>query len=219
MDGIHDLGGMEGFGPVAATFEQNPFPGFADWEKRVVGLSYTLPLDGMTIDWFRHVVELMAPRDYLQTAYFDKWCAAYVVMFTDNGTFTLPDFGRPSALADTGAPSGEAVAAVLAQDRASAGSYERPAGSPPAFAVGQTVRTRAHMHSGHHRLPRYARDAEGRIISHHGCHPLPDASARGTETPEHLYTVRFDARTLWGPDAPPNDHVALDLWESYLVPA
>lgn len=219
MDGIHDLGGMEGFGPINATFDQNPFASFADWEKRVVGLSYTLLLEGTTIDWFRHVIELMEPKDYLKSAYFDKWYAAYIVMLVDNGKFAVPDFGQPSDAINAKPPSEDAVAAVLEQDRASAASYEMDAKTSPALVVGQSVRARSHMHSGHHRLPRYARGAEGRIVAHHGCHPLPDKSARGDVVPEHLYTVRFGARSLWGPDAAPNDFVSLDLWESYLVPS
>ena len=74
--------------------------------------------------------------------------------------------------------------------------------------------------AGHTRLPRYARGKAGSIVSHHGAHVLPDASAHGKgDMPQHLYTVRFAARELWGECANPRDSVHLDLWESYLEPA
>jgi nitrile hydratase len=90
----------------------------------------------------------------------------------------------------------------------------------PRFAVGQRVRARTMQPTGHTRLPRYARGKTGIIVSHHGGHVLPDASAHGKgDSPQHLYTVRFTARELWGEAANPRDSVHLDLWESYLEPA
>ena len=45
----------------------------------------------------------------------------------------------------------------------------------------------------------------------------PTHLARG-ENPQWLYTVRFNARDLWGPDADPNLSVSVDAWEPYLEP-
>lgn len=219
MDGIHDLGGMEGFGPVKATFDQNPFPGLEDWEKTMWGLSRTIPVEGMTIDWFRHVVERMVPKDYISYPYFNKWCATFMVLLVDNGVAAIGEFPQHRTEERRGAPSNDAVQKTLDLVRQRDNSFQKNADVPAKFRVDQGVRTRKHMASPHTRLPRYARGATGVVIAHHGCHPLPDLSARGTEEPEHLYTVKFDAQTLWGPDANPRDTVSLDLWESYLVPA
>jgi nitrile hydratase len=72
----------------------------------------------------------------------------------------------------------------------------------------------------HTRLPRYVRGRAGTIKSLHGCHVFPDTNALGRgENPQWLYTTRFNARDLWGPDADPNLSVSVDAWESYLEPA
>jgi nitrile hydratase len=51
----------------------------------------------------------------------------------------------------------------------------------------------------------------------HGAHVFPDTHAHtGEDDPRPLYSVRFTARELWGPDADARDSVSLDLWEPYL---
>ncbi|HKZ07234.1 MAG TPA: SH3-like domain-containing protein, partial [Methylomirabilota bacterium] len=96
---------------------------------------------------------------------------------------------------------------------------ERPATRPPRFAVGDAVITRNIHPPGHTRLPRYARGKHGVIHRQHGTHVFPDSNAHGGgEQPQPLYSVRFDARELWGLSAEPNQHVYIDLWEPYLEP-
>ena len=73
---------------------------------------------------------------------------------------------------------------------------------------------------GHTRLPRYARGKVGVIDHVHGTFVYPDTNAHGGgEQPQPLYCVRFEARELWGPQAPRQDSVRVDLWEDYLEPA
>jgi hypothetical protein len=97
--------------------------------------------------------------------------------------------------------------------------YERATGEPARFRVGERVRTRNMHPTGHTRLPRYARGRAGVVERVHGAHVLPDANAHGAgEQPQHLYTVRFDARELWGASADPALTVTIDAWESYLEP-
>ena len=89
----------------------------------------------------------------------------------------------------------------------------------PRFAVGDRVITREMHPRGHTRLPRYARGKRGIIHLVHGIHVFPDTNAHGLgEMPQALYSVRFEARQLWGDTAEPNQWVHLDLWESYLEP-
>jgi nitrile hydratase len=98
--------------------------------------------------------------------------------------------------------------------------YAREIAARPAFAVGQTVTTRNHQPAGHTRLPAYVRCRRGTVVRAHGGMVFPDDNALGRgENPQHLYTVRFDARTLWGASAEPGTFVHVDLFESYLEPA
>lgn len=85
------------------------------------------------------------------------------------------------------------------------------------FATGARVRTSLVDPPHHTRLPRYVRGRTGLIVEPQGAHPLPDDRARGLPEPrvETVYTVRFDARDLWGEGS---HSVTVDLWESYLQP-
>lgn len=217
MDAIHDLGGMEGFGPIPIDTGDAPFT-YA-WEQRMWGLARAGIAHGITIDWFRHGLELMPPRDYLNFRYFNKWCANYFMLMIDAGTLSLDEVASGHSAAPVIAATPLSVDDIISRNRGSNVSFARETDAAPAFAPGDNVGTLAHGHSGHTRLPRYARSRTGTIVAHHGAHVLADDGARGIETPEHLYTVSFSARELWGPDANENDDVTLDLWESYLVPA
>jgi nitrile hydratase len=85
------------------------------------------------------------------------------------------------------------------------------------FAVGARVVTRNINPTGATRLPRYARGKRGTVDRDHGVFIFPDANAAGQgQKPQHLYSVRFSARELWGAEAAAKDRVYLDLWEDYL---
>jgi nitrile hydratase beta subunit len=91
---------------------------------------------------------------------------------------------------------------------------------PPRFKPGDPVVARNIHPSGHTRLPRYVRGRRGVIDRDHGVFVFPDAHALGRgDKPQHVYSVRFTARELWGPDAPPGDALYIDLWDDYLDPA
>ncbi|MEM8631227.1 MAG: nitrile hydratase subunit beta [Pseudomonadota bacterium] len=215
MDGIHDLGGMEGFGPIKT--DSPPFT--YDWERRVWAIVQNTRggLEGGTIDWWRHTIECMEPSTYLSVSYFEKWCLNQMTQFIDCGTFTLEEVvsGETTRLQDPPAPSG--VNGALARLRANEVFFDGPNETPPAFSEGDVVRTLAHVAASHTRLPRYAREKTGRILAYRGAHMFPDTSAKGAHEPRHLYTVDFSACDLWGDGADPKDTVTLDLWEDYLV--
>jgi nitrile hydratase len=218
MDGIHDLGGMEGFGPVPVDADR-PFRDLEDWEKRMWGLARSGLARGTTIDWYRHGLERMVPSDYLRFVYFQKWCTNYLVLLVDNGVVTMDDEKRGQVETPDAPAAALTAENVLAINAKADVSFETEAQREPAFAPGAAVRTHRRGSAGHSRLPRYARDAKGTVIAHRGCHLLPDEGARGNHLGEHLYTVEFAAPELWGDEANPRDTVTLDLWESYLVPA
>jgi nitrile hydratase len=88
------------------------------------------------------------------------------------------------------------------------------------FKPGDRVLTRNLHPIGHTRLPRYARARQGTITCDYGVFIFPDTHSRGEGVKaQHLYSVRFSARELWGPEAREADGVYLDLWDDYLDPA
>jgi len=140
----------------------------------------------------------MVPQDYLSFPYFNKWCATQIALILDNDVATVEDFLEQVVNVEPVAASQAGIEAIVEENRGWEFSYKVPSDIPAAYAVGQMVRTQRHMHAGHTRLPRYARDVIGEVIAQHGCHPLADQSAHGSQEPQHLYTVRFEAQTLWG---------------------
>lgn len=212
MDGPHDLGGKDGFGPVDTTA-----PPFArDWEARQWALSKNVPLPGGTIDFWRHGIENMDPATYLSIPYFEKWCLNEFAHRVDQGVFTMGEVLTGKAETRQEQPAEPLdMDGTLARMRANNTDFSVGMDRAPAFRVGDQVRTINTPVAGHTRLPSYARGHTGTIIAHHGGHLYADAGARGKHQGEHLYTVEFTARELWGTDAP--DAVHLDLWEPYLV--
>ncbi|MDJ0611713.1 MAG: nitrile hydratase subunit beta [Kiloniellales bacterium] len=219
MDGVHDLGGMEGFGPLAIEPDEPPF--HHDWEARVMALRLLMGFwRRWNIDAGRHSIENLPPADYLSMTYYEKWLASVANLSVGAGLLSREEVasGRPAPGAEKATPPVDAAAFLrfLPTGRPS----EREVNAAPAFAVGDRVRTARHMHCGHTRLPRYCRDRVGEVVLHHGAHVFPDVSATlAGEAPQHLYTVRFSARELWGEAADPRHSVTADLWESYLAPA
>jgi nitrile hydratase subunit beta len=87
------------------------------------------------------------------------------------------------------------------------------------FLVGQRVRARNINPVGHTRLPRYARGKFGTIERDGGIEELQDTEIQGLGPKrQHVYTVRFAARELWGEQANLRDSVYVDMWEGYLEP-
>lgn len=218
MNGPHDLGGRMGFGPIAPERDEPLF--HAAWEPRVLGLTLACgALGAWSIDESRHARESLAPADYLRFPYYRIWFEALGVLLARHGEIAPgePAAGhaaRPGIRTERRLPAGR-VAEVLA----AGGPTERAAGTPARFAVGDAVRTRNLHPAGHIRLPGYARDKAGRIERVIAPHVFPDSSATGDgEAPQWLYTVSFDAATLWGPNADAGGQVMIDAWESYLEP-
>ena len=217
MDGPHDLGGREGFGPIDVNEPEAPF--HADWEGRMWAIARTTGQPDWTIDWWRHVRELIEPVDYLGRPYFDSWAQTQLAAFIDSGALTLEEAVSGKAAGPPQEPPPPVSAAeVMAAVAKFAVRFDRPIDAAPAFRVGDPVRTIMAGHGGHTRLPQYARGRAGVIHVHHGAHVFPDASAEGREEGQHLYTVVFDAGALWREARGRGDKVFLDLWESYLEP-
>ena len=218
MDGVHDLGGREGFGPILDKDDERPF--HAEWEMRAYGLTLASGSSAdWTIDWFRHCRELAVPVDYLTRPFFDQWITTRAAQLTDAGYLTLDEIksGASTFAANPSRPPPtlEAVRAFVKTPTSFAVSVNRP----PRFALGEKVRCRLDGVTGHTRLPGYVRGRSGAVHAHHGGHVLPDASAHGEKRGEHLYTVSFASSDLWPEAKGRADRVFVDLWESYLEPA
>jgi len=222
MDGVHDVGGMDGFGPVDTAETGDTF--HEEWE----GVTYAAFVAGLGsgtfgIDAFRHSIERLPPADYLTASYYDRWVRAIARLFVERGVLdstalrqrtaafaageaTVPERDDPELL-------GELAAGVVE-------AYDSDGdGGEPRFAEGDRVAVRNHNPAGHTRCPGYVRRAEGVVRTCRGHHTLPDAAAHGEERTEPLYNVRFDPEELWGERADRATAVSVDLWESYLSPA
>ena len=214
MNGVHDMGGTHGLGPIAPETDEPLF--HHDWEGRVHALVIASPTRA-NIDAGRHQRELIPGPVYLAMTYYEKWFEALRQLLLSGGYVT--DEEMAAARADPAAP--KATPRLAPQDvtrgLSRLGSYLRDAPAPAAFAVGERVRARNLHPTGHTRLPRYARGRVGVIERVHGAHVFPDTHAHtGVDDPRWLYLVRFTSRELWGPDADEHDSVSLDLWEPYL---
>lgn len=220
MNGVHDMGGMHGFGPVEPERDEPVF--HYDWEKKVFALRFASGAMGKwNIDMARHANERMPPADYLAATYYERWLNGLERLLLEGGVVTqrelesgrssapLPDEDRARVL------RAAAVDGVLAAGK----NYRVDEAVAQRFAVGTSVMARNVHPAGATRLPRYARGRRGVIARNHGVFIFPDANAAGVgRKPQHLYNVRFRARELWGETASPHDAVYLDLWDDYLEP-
>lgn len=212
-----DLGGRDGYGAVVPEAEGDLF--HADWEPRVLALTLAMGATGSwNIDASRSVRETLP--DYPQLSYYQIWLAALQrlmqqrAMLFEDEVVAAQSLHPPAPVARV-LTAGN-VPAVLAKGSPT----ERPAATAARFALGQRVRTRSERVDHHTRLPGYAHGHVGTIERVHGAHVFADTHAQGLgEQPQWLYTVVFDGRELWGPDAAAGLRVSVDAWEPYLEAA
>ena len=218
MNGVHDMGGMHGHGPINPEKDEPVF--HEPWEARMLGIRRAGAFSpGFNIDRWRHIRELIPPHLYLSRSYYDHWHMTYVVALLQSGMTTREEIKSGHAAPGGAKRTDAARADQVWQSQKSLDIFTRSVDTPPMFGIGQQVRTRNINPTGHTRLPRYARGKVGIVQIHHGGHVFPDTNAHMLgEAPQHLYTVAFSARELWGPDASVRDEISADLWESYLDP-
>lgn len=217
MDGIHDLGGRQGFGRVETDEEEVAF--HSDWEARAFAIVRAMTMaPDWTLDKFRFTREQIEPADYLTRPYYDQWMQCYAAMMVGSGVASVAEIASghtQTGPADLGPPRGPD--SVAGEQSIARKSFDRPEGSPPVFSVGSRVQTKPYAHGGHTRLASYVRGHKGEVRHVRGTFVFPDDSARGVTRAEPLYTVVFKASDLW-PGEGCAHFVNLDLWESYLEP-
>lgn len=217
MNGVHDMGGMQGMGPIQVEKNEPVF--HARWEARVIAMRRAMAATGKLRGNFRAAIESIAAADYLRMSYYEKWFTALVEQLVASGLVTRAEIesGKPAK------GSAKAIPALKASDAATLSFRVAPAilnvAVDPLFQVGQRVRARNMHPVSHTRLPRYARGRTGVIERDRGVQVFPDTAALSLgNKPQHVYSVRFAARELWGEQASPRDAVYIDMWDDYLEP-
>ncbi|MEX3010622.1 nitrile hydratase subunit beta [Hoeflea sp. TYP-13] len=216
MDGIHDMGGTQGWGTVRIEPDE---PVFADlWHGRTFALGLaSMGVSGTNLDAFRHSLERLHPLDYLQHGYYGRWLSCAEQLCVDSGILApgaVEARARRLRGEDVEEPA-DVETRKPQYERGGAGSL-RDIDAAPKFAVGQPVRAKTFRKSGHTRLPAYIRGHAGVISAIRPAAVLPDSTAHFTgEDPQHVYTVEFTSTELWGEDSEPAT-LFIDMFESYL---
>ncbi len=221
MDGVHDLGGMHGFGPVEREADEPVF--HSRWEARMFAVASAVPFSvPYSDDHFRPEIERMAPAEYLAASYYERWLASVATLLRQRGIVDPAELAG-GTLKPLPAGMNPALAAAAVPGAIAAGASQAVTDAPDSphrFRVGDRVRTLGVCGAGHTRLPRYARRRVGVVTAEHGCFVFADTHASGRgQAPQQLYGVEFGARELWGDEAASGDTLRLDLWDSYLEPA
>jgi nitrile hydratase beta subunit len=219
MNGVHDMGGMHGMGRIPYEPDEPVF--HEPWEGRVFALNLAMRAwRKWNIDAGRYEIELIPPADYLRMSYYERWFARLVELMVKTGLVAREEVAaeRPAPGTAKAEPPLR-VARVPSMTRTGAAA-SRDLPVAPRFQVHQRVRARMVHPQGHTRLPRYVRGRVGTVERDHGVYVFPDSNALfAGERPQHVYSVRFAARELWGDQASARDAVYLDLWDEYLEAA
>jgi nitrile hydratase beta subunit len=217
MNGIHDMGGMQGMGPIEYENDEPVF--HAAWEARVHAMTSAMAATGKLKGNLRAPIESLTAFEYLRMSYYERWLTSLTERMVAGGLVTRAEIenGRPAEGSAKSVPALSAADVPAFMRRI---PPRRKDQVPPRFQIGQHVRARNINPVSHTRLPRYVRGKAGTIERDRGVAALPDTNAYGLgEKPQHVYSVRFSARELWGEQAAPQDAVYVELWEDYLEPA
>jgi nitrile hydratase len=215
MNGVHDMGGLQSFGSVFPEPHEPPF--HHEWERRAFGLTLAMGAVGQwNLDQSRAARESLPPAQYLSSSYYEIWFCGLIKLMLERGLVAAEELADGRMRAAPATISGPLTADGVAPALARGNSTQRSLAGLARFAVGDAVRTRVINPLSHTRLPRYCRGKSGTVARVHGAHVFPDTNACGQgEQPQWLYSVRFEASELWGPDTTAAA-VHVDCWEPYL---
>lgn len=224
MNGVFDLAGTDGVGPVVVPEEEPVFR--AEWEKVVFPMFAMCFRAGfLGVDQFRHGIEKIDPAVYLKSPYYEHWLHSFEYHGERVGKVDMDELDRRTEyyLANPDAPlpdhedDPELLAFIEAVVPAGAPA-KRESDKAARFKVGDVVRVGREAPKGHTRRARYIRGAVGEVVLHHGPMIYPDTAGNGLgECPEHVYTLRFTNEELWGAEhAEPNGAVYFDVWDPYI---
>ena len=201
MDGMHDLGGKQGFGMVRYTLDAPTF--HASWEVRANSLyAFAVRRGIFNMDEYRHAIERMEPRHYLAASYYERSLTGMATLCVEKGLVTREELEQR-------AQGAFPLAAPSAAGRTNATVRER-------FKLGDRVRVRDDYVPGHVRMPAYIRGKTGVVVDESPAYPFPDAHAHGIQAQdEPTYDVRFRSEDLW-PNSSDPALVHVGVFQSYL---
>jgi nitrile hydratase subunit beta len=201
MDGVHDLGGKQGFGRVRYTLNAPAF--HAQWEVKANALYGFAVRSGLfNMDEYRHAIERMEPRHYLTASYYERSLTSLATLLVEKGVLPREELERR---AEGAVP----LASPSAPGRSNAAQRET-------YQPGDKVRVRLDFVPGHIRLPAYIRGKTGVVVGVSPAYPFPDAHAHGVPAQdEPTYDVRFRSEDLW-PNGADAALVHVGVFESYL---
>jgi len=201
MDGVHDLGGRQGFGTVRYTVNAPAF--HAQWEVHANSLyAFAVRSDIFNMDEYRHAIERMEPRHYLSASYYERTLTSLATLLVEKGVVTRAELERR-------AEGAFPLAAPSAPGRGNATARER-------FKPGDRVRVKLEYVPGHIRMPSYIRGKTGVVVGESPPYPFPDAHAHGVDAEdEPTYDVRFRSQDLW-PNGADAALVHVGVFQSYL---
>ena len=228
MYGAHDLGGKHGLGPVNPEPENQESVFHTEWERRAFALTMAVGMLGKwNIDESRYARERQHPVDYLSHSYYENWLAGVTELLLEKGLISEKEL---AAVMESQIGEKEQQVVEVAADKESlrvptpaqvqkiltvGGHTLLESDTTPTFTPGDRVRVRKNHTAGHNRAPAYVQGSIGTVVRSHGCHVFPDTHAQQRSGGEHLYSVCFEAESLWGSKAG-NTEVLIDLWEPYL---
>jgi nitrile hydratase len=223
MNGVHDMGGMHGFGPVVPEPNEPVF--HAVWEGRTFALALaTLGSRRFNTDEFRRTIERMSPARYLASSYYERWLHAIEALLLEKqivrgGEIDARTHDHIEALQKSTTPIELAAdeTSTVRPGRATTLRYDSK--FKARFEKDDRVIVRNLNPEGHTRVPRYIRGHRGVIRHDWGTFVFPDTHAHGAgANPQHCYGVEFSARELWGTSHAARERIYVDLWEAYLAP-
>jgi nitrile hydratase beta subunit len=222
MDGVHDMGGMHGFGRVIEPGGELAY--HEGWEPRVFAIQMLVGLEGLGAGpGGRAVREEMDPASYLTASYYERWLYSAEQRLLRKGTIAPGDVEAMMERLAAGEALPRHQDAAMAErvlDDLRTRMAMDPAPGEARFGPGRRVRVKRMHPPGHTRCPRYVRGAVGVVEAVRGADRLPDRAVYGEKLdPEPVYSVAFSSEELWGPGDEPAWRVSIDLWDSYLEPA
>jgi nitrile hydratase len=221
MDGVHDMGGMHGFGRVVEPGAELAY--HERWEPRVFAIQMLVGVERLGAGpGGRAVREEMDPARYLAASYYERWLYSAEQRLFRKGTIAPEDVETMMERIRAGEAMPRHHDPAMAERMLENLRTPRPMARPPEnarFGPGQRVRVRRMHPPGHTRCPRYVRGAVGVVETVRGADRLPDRAVYGEKVDqEPVYSVAFSSNELWGPSNEPAWIVSLDLWDSYLEP-
>ena len=217
MSGIHDMGGVPGYGRVEPEEDEPVF--HSEWEGRIFGLVISVK-DGLS----RPRLESLDPDEYL-SGYYRRWMLALERGLIERGLLSAEELEARTDYFHNhpGASPTRNVDPALTErvrtDMYRQRQVRKEAAQPPAFEVGDRVRARRIRHGGHTRLPGNVQGKRGVVSAIYAAYDVPDENSGDEVAPaQHLYSVRFEGPEVWGASAESGTALYIDMWEGYLDP-